>query len=96
MELAAKSVPPALNGNGHSIDRPAKVSPAPNAGQVSPRLSPLAANKLSITVEELMQLVNNHMVGVLIMDCRPKDEFVQSHLNWNNCLNVPEEIIQKG
>lgn len=50
----------------------------------------------SITAKELIALVNNHQVGVLLMDCRPAVEFEASQLHIGNCLNVPEEIIKKG
>lgn len=58
------------------------------------RKTPVA--RVTINANELMQLLGNHQLSVLIMDCRPKSEFDESHFTKQICLNVPEEIIELG
>lgn len=50
--------------------------------------------KTSITCEELFQMINSQ--NILILDCRPKDDFLQSSCKYNYCMNVPESICVKG
>lgn len=48
----------------------------------------------SITCEELFQKIQEK--SVLIMDCRSAEDYAQSHLTYEWCFNVPEELIQDG
>lgn len=48
-----------------------------------------------ISCEELHRLIRGSE-SVLIMDCRSKTDFQNSHLNFQWCINVPEEYIQAG
>lgn len=50
----------------------------------------------TISCDELFKFVNDSSVSMLIMDCRPKDEFAASKLIYKDYFNVPEEIIRKG
>lgn len=49
-----------------------------------------------ITCVELNKLVKESSASMLIIDCRPRDEFAASKLIYKECFNVPEEIIRKG
>ncbi|XP_055902298.1 ubiquitin carboxyl-terminal hydrolase 8 [Eupeodes corollae] len=48
-----------------------------------------------ISCEELHRLIRNSG-SLLIMDCRSKADFQDSHLSFQWCVNVPEEYIQAG
>lgn len=37
-----------------------------------------------------------HENRVLLMDCRSRNDFQESHLKYNFLINVPEEIISAG
>lgn len=50
--------------------------------------------KTSITCEELFQMI--HSQNILILDCRPKDDFLQSSCKYNFCLNVPQSVCVNG
>lgn len=50
--------------------------------------------KKSITCEELFQMI--HQQNILILDCRPRDDFLQSSCKYKYCMNVPESICVKG
>ncbi|XP_011189525.2 ubiquitin carboxyl-terminal hydrolase 8 isoform X1 [Zeugodacus cucurbitae] len=47
-----------------------------------------------IKCEELFERMKQH--NVLIMDCRPRNDYEMSHLTYNYTMNVPEEIISTG
>lgn len=49
-----------------------------------------------LSVKELFDMLHMQQVGVLIMDCRSTVDFEASQLTYQNCLNVPEEIIHNG
>lgn len=50
--------------------------------------------KTSITCAELFQMIQTQ--NILILDCRPKDDFLQSSCKYSYCMNVPESICVKG
>lgn len=52
--------------------------------------------KITISCEELMILMMNKSSTILIIDCRPKDEYRQSRLEYESHLNIPGENIRKG
>lgn len=53
-------------------------------------------NQLTIEVIDLYRLLTNRNVGLLMMDCRPKIQFKECHIDYDFCMNIPEEIIKKG
>lgn len=49
-----------------------------------------------ITCQELFALIQDKSSSILIMDCRPKKDFQESHLHCQWCVSVPEEYITDG
>lgn len=54
------------------------------------------SNKNSITVQKLYEWIMDKNVGLLIIDCRPSNDYEDSHLLYPYCCNVPENIIRHG
>lgn len=54
------------------------------------------SNEYSITVPHLYEWINNKNNSLLIIDCRPLNDYLNSHLIYQYCCNVPENIIHQG
>lgn len=52
--------------------------------------------KTSITPMDLYERIQNPSNSILIMDCRPKQSFSDSHMFYQFCFNVPEENFKVG
>lgn len=50
----------------------------------------------SISSMELFKILENEPSNVLIIDARPRNQFSDSHINFNCCINVPEEVLVPG
>lgn len=61
-------------------------------------MRPLETNASTtvINCKKLYDFVTDRSVSMLIMDCRPANEYEASHLTYKECVNIPEEIIKKG
>lgn len=62
---------------------------------------PLAAGtvapaKTLITSFELYDFLQDQSLNLLILDARPRDDYLESHLKHSHCISVPEEILQPG
>lgn len=53
-------------------------------------------NNQRINCMELHNKLIDRTASMLILDCRPRDDFIQSKIRFNDILNVPEEILVKG
>lgn len=51
-------------------------------------------NSVSIEAKELYELLSGR--NVLLMDCRPTIEYNEYHIDYECCMNIPQEIIIKG
>lgn len=61
-------------------------------------MKPLETNASTTVIDckTLFNFVTDQTVSMLIMDCRPANEYEASHLTYKACVNIPEEIIKKG
>lgn len=50
----------------------------------------------TIECSELFALISDPSVSMLIMDCRPAEEFAASRILFKSLLNVPDSIICRG
>lgn len=51
-------------------------------------------SKTSITCEDLFEMIQRQ--NILILDCRPRDDFLLSSFRYSYCMNVPESMCVKG
>lgn len=53
---------------------------------------------VSIDVHAFLRCIKDPQVGVLVMDCRPQEEFAASHIDPElvEIVNVPAEIVKPG
>ncbi|KAG4072222.1 hypothetical protein HA402_007632 [Bradysia odoriphaga] len=49
-----------------------------------------------VSTKELFRIIEDGQNNVLIIDCRPENDFNESKLKYIHCVNVPEEIIRNG
>ncbi|GAB0096117.1 Ubiquitin carboxyl-terminal hydrolase [Sergentomyia squamirostris] len=54
------------------------------------------AAKSSLTSRELFDILKNDQKDVLVIDCRSREDFHESHLTFRDLLNIPEEVIMPG
>lgn len=45
---------------------------------------------------KLLDMLQDKDTKVLIMDARPRQDFLDSHLKSSNCINIPEEVLKPG
>uniref|UniRef100_A0A1B0CIJ8 ubiquitinyl hydrolase 1 n=1 Tax=Lutzomyia longipalpis TaxID=7200 RepID=A0A1B0CIJ8_LUTLO len=50
----------------------------------------------SLTSYELFEMIKAGGKGLLVLDCRPKRDFIASKLLFEQCLNIPEDAILPG
>lgn len=62
---------------------------------LSTELTPKVPSGL-ITCRGLCELLRDTNTNILLMDVRPKVDFMQSHISHTDCINVPEEILIPG
>lgn len=76
---------------------PTSNEPLPETSGIT-NLSPVSQNTtpLILEVEEFYKLVKDPSASMLIIDCRPKEDYEQSKLKYKTMINVPEEILVKG
>ncbi|XP_048478048.1 ubiquitin carboxyl-terminal hydrolase 8 isoform X1 [Plutella xylostella] len=53
-------------------------------------------DEVTIKCEQLYAILKSGKVKVMILDARPRDDFVRSHINHHACISVPEEVITPG
>lgn len=91
------SRPPSAGGGGN---RDAAWSPSPSDTRAPSPLPPAkgAHHTVSIDVHEFVRLIKDPQVGVLVMDCRPSEEFAASRIDPEHVpsLNVSQEIVKPG
>lgn len=54
------------------------------------------ASKPSIQCRELFDLIRDPNEKIIIIDCRGKEEYLASRLEFKNLFNIPAEHIRKG
>lgn len=52
--------------------------------------------KRYFTIKELYTKMTERSLDMLILDCRPQTEFLESRINYPYCLNIDEKIIVPG
>ncbi|XP_034244718.1 ubiquitin carboxyl-terminal hydrolase 8 isoform X2 [Thrips palmi] len=62
--------------------------PAPTAPEIN--------ENNSMSTRELFKILQENPSDALIMDVRPRNQFSDSHINFECCISIPEEIIQAG
>lgn len=50
----------------------------------------------SISSMELFKILEVNPSDVLIMDVRPRNQFSDSHIKFDRCISIPEEILDAG
>ncbi|XP_065285688.1 ubiquitin carboxyl-terminal hydrolase 8-like [Dermacentor albipictus] len=45
---------------------------------------------------KLLDMLQDKDTNVLIMDARPRQDFLDSHLKSSDCINIPEEVLKPG
>ncbi|XP_026288605.1 ubiquitin carboxyl-terminal hydrolase 8 [Frankliniella occidentalis] len=53
----------------------------------------LEKSRVSLTSMELYVILQEKLSNVLILDARSKNEFLESHIKFDCCISVPEEIL---
>lgn len=56
----------------------------------------LSAEKKFIQCQELREQILGSIQGVLVLDIRPKEDFLKSVIANVNCVNIPESHIMPG
>lgn len=51
---------------------------------------------MTITSQQLFNLLKNTKIKLMILDARPMMDFIMSHINHPSCINVPEDAITPG
>lgn len=86
--------------DGHRKSLPMNVDPesdqenGSNSKLKSP--SPNIFRREFVSVKELYGIIKDETNNVLVIDCRPENDFAESKLQYAHCVNVPEEIIRPG
>ncbi|RVE52557.1 hypothetical protein evm_002676 [Chilo suppressalis] len=65
------------------------VDPAPTLGLPS-------LDEVTIRSEQLYTILKNGKLKVMILDARPGKDYIDSHINHQACISVPEENISPG
>lgn len=60
------------------------------------KLTVFVTGKLFITCNKLYGILLQGTYNLLILETRSEEEFLQSHMKFNNCINIPSNCIQKG
>ncbi|KAI5645897.1 hypothetical protein NE865_02167 [Phthorimaea operculella] len=72
------------------IAEPVEIpEPSPTAGL--PDL-----DEVTMKSEQLFPILKAGKLRVMILDCRPGKDYVESHINYPACISVPEEVISPG
>ncbi|XP_059622258.1 ubiquitin carboxyl-terminal hydrolase 8 [Phlebotomus argentipes] len=66
----------------------------PEANPV-PETSMETEKSTSVTSQQLFFMIQGGE-DVLVLDCRPREDFLASRLMYDTCLNIPEEVILPG
>lgn len=45
---------------------------------------------------ELFKILERDPADVLIMDVRPRNQFSDSHIKFDCCISIPEEVLEAG
>lgn len=72
------------NGDGGSA-----TSPVPSVGLVKPATT-------CVSSFDLYKWLQDDTLNLLILDCRERDDFFESHLKHERCINIPEGILSPG
>lgn len=52
--------------------------------------------RTSISYTQLYELLHRKDSNIMIIDCRPEAEFNESHIIYDDCVNIPENILNNG
>ncbi|XP_064463740.1 ubiquitin carboxyl-terminal hydrolase 8-like [Ornithodoros turicata] len=93
----AKAISSNSSSQNESLDAKDKqISMTVNSKPSTPSIAPEKRIKTVITSFELYDLLLDRTSSVLIMDARPRDDFLESHLRHSRCINIPEEVLVPG
>ncbi|KAG7309478.1 hypothetical protein JYU34_005446 [Plutella xylostella] len=73
-----------------------KVMEAAPPSDTSLQVTLPGPDEVTIKCEQLYAILKSGKVKVMILDARPRDDFVRSHINHHACISVPEEVITPG
>ncbi|XP_049885571.1 ubiquitin carboxyl-terminal hydrolase 8 isoform X3 [Pectinophora gossypiella] len=68
----------------------AVVEPSPTAALLP------GLDEVTIKCEQLYPVLKAGKLKVMILDCRPGKDYVESHINYPACISVPEESMSPG
>lgn len=68
-----------------------KVEPVEDWAEQSPE-----RGQTDIDAKKLFDEMKSGCCSMLLLDCRPHEDFKQSRIKFNFLLNVPEEVLYKG
>lgn len=71
------------NGTSPEAQQPTAV------GNDKPATTQLSAFKL-------LEMIQDSSTQLLIMDARPSQDFIESHLKCSDCISIPEEVLRPG
>ncbi|KAH6930136.1 hypothetical protein HPB50_010398 [Hyalomma asiaticum] len=78
------SSPPSSGGSDISLT---KIPAVPDV--IKPVTTQLSSFKL-------LDMLQDRDTKLLIMDARPRQDFLDSHLKSSDCVNIPEEVLKPG
>lgn len=61
-----------------------------------PPEDPVVEDSEEITCMQLYQLLKSSDNKILLLDVRPQNDFTNSHIQNEKCINIPSEEIKKG
>lgn len=67
-----------------------------NKENFSTNVTPNVSDSKFIDCLELHKRISEAKEKILLLDCRPKSDFESSKIKFNNCINIPENIIKNG
>lgn len=62
----------------------------------TPPDDPVVEDSEEITCMQLYKLLETSDNKILIIDVRPQNDFINSHIKNEKCINIPSEEIRKG
>ncbi|XP_045504231.1 ubiquitin carboxyl-terminal hydrolase 8 isoform X2 [Colias croceus] len=66
------------------------------ATEPPPLLGLPGPDEVTIKSDQLYQILKNGKLKVMILDARPGNDYIESHINHPACISVPEERISPG
>uniref|UniRef100_A0A1E1XHB2 ubiquitinyl hydrolase 1 n=1 Tax=Amblyomma aureolatum TaxID=187763 RepID=A0A1E1XHB2_9ACAR len=80
--------------------RPTTQQPEPARPQPVNTVEPAPAATTPVTTQlsafKLLEMLQDNDTKVLVMDARPRQDFLLSHLKSADCISIPEEVLKPG